>query len=156
MACKERLYITTPYFIPNETIIDALKHMALSGVDVRLLVPGKSDSRIVNAASCSNYEDLLDAGVRIYRYQKGFVHAKAIVADNTLSVIGSANMDVRSFDFNFEINALVFDNSINNQLCAAFMEDIKHSVQLDAEKWNNRSRWYKFGDAIARLLSPLL
>ncbi|MDR1054638.1 MAG: cardiolipin synthase [Prevotellaceae bacterium] len=156
MACKERLYITTPYFIPNDTIIDAIKHVALSGIDVRLLVPGKSDSLIVNAASCSNYGDLLEAGVRVYRYQKGFVHAKTIVADNTLSVIGSANMDMRSFDFNFEINALVFDEAINSQLCEVFMEDIGHSIQLDSKKWNNRSRWRKFCEAMARLLSPLL
>lgn len=155
-SCRERLYITTPYFIPNDTIIDALKHAALSGVDVRLLVPGKSDSRIVNAASCSNYGDLLKAGVRVYRYQKGFVHAKTIVADDTLSVIGSANMDMRSFDFNFEVNALVFDKKINAELCDAFMNDLEYSIQLDSDKWNNRSRWCKFGDATARLLSPLL
>lgn len=156
MACKQRLYITTPYFIPNDTIINAIKHAALSGVDVRLLVPYKADSVIVNAASSSNYTKLLAAGVRIYRYKKGFVHAKTLIADDTLSVIGSANMDMRSFDLNFEVNALIFSTNINQQLYNAFINDIANSEELDQCKWHNRSRWRKLGEGTARLLSPLL
>lgn len=153
---RKRLYMTTPYFIPNETIVDAIKYAALGGVDVRLLVPGVSDSVFVNAASCSYYEELLQAGVRIYRYQKGFVHAKTIVSDFNLSVIGTANMDIRSYDLMFEVNALVFNESMNEQLCSVFFNDLKDSIEITYESWKERNRWKKFGELCARLLSPLL
>lgn len=156
MSSKERLYLTTPYLIPSETIVNALKYSALSGVDVRLLVPYKSDSIIVNAASCAYYEELLAAGVRIYRYTKGFVHAKTIVSDNNLSVVGSANIDMRSFDLNFEISALLYSKTTNQQLSDAFMEDIKNSIELDYKEWKNRNKFIKFGNSIAKLVSPLL
>lgn len=156
MSSKKRLYITTPYFIPSESIVDAIVYAALSGVDVRMLVPGISDSKIVNGASLSYYGRLLKAGVKIYRYQKGFVHAKTIVSDDTLSVVGSANMDIRSFDLNFEINALVFSHEINNELCTNFMEDIKDSVELNEKEWMKRSWLKQFGNSVARLISPLL
>ncbi len=153
---ERRLYITTPYFIPNETIVDALKYAALSGVDVRLLVPGISDSVFVNAASCSYYEELLQCGIRIYRYQKGFVHAKTIVSDEALSVVGTANMDIRSFDLMFEVNALVYNKEFNQQLTDAFFKDLEDSTELQLEEWEDRSRWKKFCENCARLLSPLL
>lgn len=156
MASKKRLYITTPYFIPNDAIVDAIVYAALSGVDVRLLVPGISDSLIVNAASCSYYTQLLKAGVKVYRYQKGFVHAKTIVSDDTLSFVGSANMDIRSFDLNFEINALVFSRIINKQLCDNFIKDIGDSKELNEKDWLKRSWLKQFGSAVARLISPLL
>ena len=108
---KEEILITTPYLIPGDNIIDALRIAASSGLTVKLLVPGKSDSRIVNAASKDNYNDLLQSGVEIYLYQKGFIHAKTLVADGKLSIIGTANMDYRSFGLNFEVNA------INNGTC---------------------------------------
>ncbi len=153
---RKRLFITTPYFIPNETIVDALKFSALSGVDVRLLVPGISDSTFVNAASCSYYEELLSSGVRIYRYQKGFVHAKTIVSDDTLSVIGTANMDIRSFDIMFEVNALIYSKSLNEELGNAFFHDIENSSEINGYAWSQRNRMKKFGEKCARLLSPLL
>jgi cardiolipin synthase len=153
---KNRVYITTPYFIPNGTIMNAIKFAALKGVDVRLLVPGISDSRFVNAASCSNYRELLDVGVRIYRYQKGFVHSKTMVVDDNLSIIGSANMDIRSYDLDFEINASVFDKKLNKELADVFMDDISESIELDLMIWKRRSRLVKLGERIARLLSPLL
>ncbi|MDR0660013.1 MAG: phospholipase D-like domain-containing protein [Prevotellaceae bacterium] len=145
-----------PYFIPNESIVDAIVYAALSGVDMRMLVPGISDSRIVNAASSSYYGRLLKAGVKIYRYRKGFVHAKTIVSDDALAVVGSANMDIRSFDLNFEINALVFSKEINSQLCENFMKDIEGSEELNEKKWLQRGWLKQFGNAIARLISPLL
>ncbi len=156
MSSKKQLYMTTPYMIPNETIVNAIKCTALSGVDVRLLVPFESDSLIVNAASCSYYEELLAVGVRIYRYTKGFVHAKTIISDDNLSVIGSANLDIRSFDLNFEISALVYSKKINQELHNAFMNDIKGSIELNYEQWKNRNKWTKFGNSVAKLISPLL
>lgn len=153
---QKRLYITTPYFIPNETIVDSIKYTALSGVDVRILVPGISDSRVVNAASCSYYRELLDAGARIYRYQKGFVHAKTIVSDDNLAVIGTANMDIRSFDIMFEVNANVYSEEMNRQLAETFFKDLEDSKEIVLEEWKKRSKLTKFGEYCARLISPLL
>ena len=153
---KERLYITTPYFIPNDTIVDAIKYSALSGVDVRLLVPGISDSRVVNAASKAYYRELLEAGVRIYCYQKGFVHAKTIVSDDKLCVIGTANMDIRSFDIMFESNANIFSEDMNRQLCEVFFKDLEDSNEILLEEWKKRPKLVKFGGYCARLGSPLL
>lgn len=153
---KKYVYITTPYFIPNESLLNALKEAALSKVDVRLLVPGRSDSLFVNMASHSYYEDLLEAGVRIYFYQKGFVHAKTLVSDYTLSMVGSANMDIRSFDLNFELNAVVYDSEVHGQLRDVFLEDISHSTELQYESWSQRGRIKKFGESICRLFSSVL
>ncbi len=155
-AANSRIFVTTPYFIPNETIMNAMKTAALKGIDVRLLVPGISDSRLVNAASCSNYQELLEVGVRIYRYNKGFVHAKTMVVDDNLSIIGTANMDIRSYDLNFEINAMVFDRQLNSELAAAFMNDLQGSQELNLEEWKSRRKWIQFGETLARLVSPLL
>ncbi len=155
-AARERLYITTPYFIPNESVMNALKLASLKGVDVRLMVPGKSDSFLVNAAACSNYGELLEVGIKIYRYNKGFVHAKTMVVDDNVSIIGTANMDIRSYELNFEINAMVFDYAINTQLADAFLYDLSHCSELDSAQWSRRSRWIKFGETLARLVSPLL
>ncbi|MGM5630721.1 cardiolipin synthase [Apibacter raozihei] len=155
-ASQKRLYLTTPYLIPNETIVNALKFAALSGVDVRLLVPYNSDSMVVNAASCSYYLELLAAGVRIFRYTKGFVHAKTIVSDDNLSIVGSANIDMRSFDLNFEISALVYSRKINEELCNAFMEDLANSTEISYAEWNQRNKLVKFGNSMAKLISPLL
>jgi cardiolipin synthase len=106
MAEKDIL-ITTPYFIPGESLLDAMVVAALSGVKVKLLVPGVSDSKMVAAAARSYYAELMEAGVEIYQYQKGFIHAKTMVSDGQLSVIGTANMDNRSFELNFEVNCVI-------------------------------------------------
>ncbi|MDR1876959.1 MAG: cardiolipin synthase [Flavobacteriaceae bacterium] len=156
MSSRKRLYLTTPYLVPNETIVNALKYTALSGVDVRILVPLESDSLVVNAASCAYYKELLAVGVRIYRYTKGFVHAKTIISDDSLSVVGSANLDIRSFDLNFEISALVYSRSINQELYDAFMDDIENSIEITYEEWKKRSKIIQLGNSLARLISPLL
>jgi cardiolipin synthase len=153
---RDYLYITTPYFIPNESILNALKQAALSKVDVRLLVPGISDSRLVNAAAQSYYEELLEVGVRIYLYKKGFTHSKIVIADNSLSMVGTANMDIRSFDLNFEVNAVVFDVDIHQQLKNAFMADLEDSVEINLDKWRNRPRTRKMIESGCRLASALL
>ena len=136
-ASKEIL-ITTPYFIPGDSILDALIVSALGGVSVKLLVPGVSDSRLVNAAAHSYYDDLLKAGVEIYRYKKGFVHAKTLVADRKLAIVGTANMDHRSFDLNFEVNAIVYDEPLANELTTLFYKDLADAEKLDAAAWLRR------------------
>lgn len=153
---RERVYITSPYFIPNNSIYDALKKAALSGKDVRLLVPGISDSYFVNAASESYYEELLTCGVKIYRYEKGFIHAKTIVADDNLAIISTANMDFRSFEFNFEIGAVIYGERVCNELTEVFLNDLKDSSQITLHDWEQRSHWTVVKSKVARLLSPLL
>ncbi len=153
---EREILITTPYFIPNDSLLDALLIAALSGVSVKLLVPGKSDSRLVNAAAYSYYPDLLDAGVEIYRYQKGFVHAKTLVADGRLAAVGTANLDNRSFDMNFEVVAFVYDTALAGQLTRAFYQDVQDAERIEPQQWKGRSRLRQFGEKAARLVSPLL
>ncbi|ACU03655.1 cardiolipin synthase [Pedobacter heparinus] len=152
----EEILITSPYFIPGESLLDALTIASLSGITVKLLVPGKSDSVLVNAAARSYYNDLLNAGVEIYQYQKGFVHAKTMVTDKKIAIVGTANMDFRSFDLNFEVNAIVYDIEIASELTAAFYEDLKDARKIDPEQWADRPFYKQLIEKAARLLSPLL
>jgi cardiolipin synthase len=153
---QEKLYITNPYFIPNETILDALKQAAISGVDVRVMLPKKSDSAIVGAASKFYFRELLDAGVKIYLYRKGFVHAKTVVADTQLSVVGTANMDIRSFDLNFEIMSVIYESDFATQLEKVFLNDLNECDQLNYEQWIKQSTIKKLTYATARLISAVL
>ncbi|MGO3183040.1 MAG: cardiolipin synthase [Aequorivita sp.] len=153
---KEEILITTPYFIPGESIIEGLVIAASSGTEVKLLVPGISDSLLVNYAARSYYSRLLNAGAKIYRYQKGFVHAKTMVVDKQLTMVGTANMDLRSFDLNFEVNALVFDEAIAQELRLAFYEDLKDAPIIDVDKWNSRSKFTQLLEKLAGLFSPLM
>ena len=155
-SAKKELLITTPYFIPGEGMMDALIVAAYSGVRVRLLVPGISDSFFVNTASNSYYGDLLKAGVEIYRYQKGFVHAKTLVCDRSVSIVGTANMDHRSFDLNFEVNAVVYDQEIALQLAQAFENDLRNAERIDPVQWENRPMLTKIFEKTCRLVSPIL
>ncbi len=153
---KEEILITTPYFIPGDSIMDALRVAALSGLKVKLLVPGICDSKIVNAASRSNYRELLEAGVEIFLYRKGFVHAKTMVTDGKLFIVGTANMDYRSFDLNFEVNAIVYDREMSWKMREIFFTDLEHAEKIDKDKWLNR-KWYTlFPEKIWRLFSPVL
>src|SRR6056297_2231952 len=153
---KKECFITTPYFIPSQGIITALKQAALSGIDVRLLVPAKSDSWLLNSASNTYYFELLASGVKIFRYKKGFVHAKTLVIDNNLSIIGSANMDYRSFDYNFEVNAIIYDKDFHTLMKKQFLKDLEDSEQITLEEWESRPVRIKLKESIVRLLSPIL
>ncbi len=153
---QEEILITTPYFIPEQSIMDAILVAALGGVSVRLLVPERSDSKLVELAACSYYDDLLSAGVKLFFYRKGFVHAKTLVVDRKLAIIGTANMDFRSFDLNFEVNAIIYDSGLARSLADVFETDIKDAVQVEKSAWSKRSAPRKFLEKIARLVSPLL
>ncbi|WP_257659088.1 cardiolipin synthase [Parapedobacter lycopersici] len=155
LATRE-LLITTPYFIPGESMLDALMIAALGGVRVKLLVPGHSDSVVVNAAARSYYDDLLHAGVEIYRYQKGFVHAKTMVVDRKIAIVGTANMDQRSFDLNFEVNAVVYDVAIAQELGDVFDQDLLQASPIDPQVWEQRPLYKQLLEKTARLISPLL
>jgi cardiolipin synthase len=151
-----QILISTPYFIPGEGLIEALVIASLSGISVKLLVPDKSDSLLVNAAARSYYKYLLEKGVEIYLYKKGFLHAKTLVADGKIAIVGTANMDFRSFELNFEVNAIVYDTEIAQQLSAVFFEDLKDAEKIDLVAWESRPTYKKLIDKTARLVSPLL
>lgn len=153
---KKEILITSPYFIPGESLLDALIIASLSGISVKLLVPGISDSTLVNTAAKSYYNDLLAAGVEIYLYQKGFVHSKTMVTDEKIAIVGTANMDYRSFDLNFEVNAIVYDSEIAVQLRDAFYEDIQHAEKIDFDTWSTRPKMRQLIEKITRLMSPML
>jgi cardiolipin synthase len=153
---KKKVFLTTPYFIPSNSIIDALKKAALAGKEVRLLVPEKGDSVMVALAAQSYYRELLDAGVHIHLYKKGFVHAKTMVVDDHFSIVGTANMDFRSFELNFEMAAMIYGKSFCTELTNTFMEDLKESSEIDPAWWKNRGKWVNFKEGVCRLFSPLL
>ncbi len=157
MATAEKsLYVTSPYFVPNESILTALKTAALSGVDVKLILPAKPDHKIVFWASMSYVEELLDSGVEVYLYQKGFIHSKVMMIDGVVSTVGSANMDQRSFELNFEVNAFIYDEETTQRLEKDFFADLKHCQLLDPETFKERPLTSRFLESGARLLSPLL
>ncbi|CAM4347659.1 cardiolipin synthase [Pedobacter westerhofensis] len=153
---EEEILITTPYFIPGESLLDAMVVAALSGVKVVLLVPDKSDSTMVAAAARSYYGELLNAGVEIYQYEKGFIHAKTMVSDQQLSVIGTANMDNRSFELNFEVNAVIYDTDTAEEMTRIFHQDLKDSRKIDPVEWEKRPLYKQLPEKLARLLSPML
>lgn len=153
---QQEVLITTPYFIPNPALIKALKIAVLRGVQVRLLVPDQSDNKVVNAAAQSFYYEMLLAGVEVYQYTAGFIHAKTMVIDGFLSVMGTANFDERSFELNFEVNVLIYDESFAQQLVDSFKRDVEQAKQLSTETWEKRSVLKIFVEKVARLISPIL
>lgn len=155
-TAEDYIYITTPYFIPNDEIVTALQLAARSNIKVKLIVPQTSDSWIAQYATNSYIELLLEAGVEVYHYTKGFVHAKTMVVDGVFSTVGTANMDYRSFNINFEVNALIYSREFSNQMIDLFNEDLKDSEKLEFKSWLNRSKRTKIIEAVARLMAPLL
>ncbi len=155
-SAKRTIFIQTPYFIPDASLLDALRIAALSGVDVRLMIPNKPDHPFVYWATYSYVGELLKAGARMYIYQNGFIHAKTIAVDGEISSVGTANIDVRSFRLNFEVNAFIYDEELTRQLERIFIEDMEKSYELTVENYHERSMWIRFKESISRLLSPIL
>lgn len=153
---KEKLYIETPYFIPDDAILEALRVSALGGTDVRIMIPNKPDHPFVYWASLSYIGELLNAGVRCYAYERGFLHSKVVIMDDEVSSVGTANMDIRSFDLNFEVNAFLYDKETNFRLSDNFIKDIKYCREITLEDYNNRSSLVKVKESFSRLLSPIL
>lgn len=157
IASAERsVWIASPYFIPDEDIFSALKVAALSGIDVRLLVPNRPDKRIVFHASRSYFPELLEAGVKVYEYERGFMHSKIIIVDNELASIGTSNMDMRSFHLNFEVNAFLFRTKSTDKLVAEYLNDVEHATQLELQTFQKRHFGLRLLESTSRLLSPLL
>jgi len=150
------VYIQTPYFAPDDSVFEALKIAALSGIDVRIIIPGKPDHMFVYWASLSYLGELLEAGVKCYQYEDGFIHSKLVLVDGFMTAVGTANMDMRSFKLNFEINAFVYDSTITKAFEERFFEDLKSCVEIDDKWYSNRSTVTKIKESVSRLLSPLL
>lgn len=155
-TATESVYIQTPYFIPDQSITDALRIAAQSGVDVRLMIPAVPDHMFVYWASHSYVEELLDSGVRAYTYDNGFLHAKTIVIDGAVASVGSANWDIRSFRLNFETNALMYDEHVAGELKQAYLNDLSVCTELTPEWYASRSRYFKARSSFSRLFSAVL
>jgi cardiolipin synthase len=153
---RKEILITTPYFLPNESILNALKITAKSGVRIKIIIPKRPDIRTAFYASQTYLKSLLQSGVEIYYYTKGMMHAKTMIVDNYLSSVGSANMDHRSFNLNAEVNAFIIDDKIANELSAQFNKDLEFSYKLQIEELNNRKWYVKIISSIARLIAPVL
>lgn len=155
--CKAQkyVYISTPYLLPDNAILTALRVAALSGVDVRLLIPVRGDNMVVAWASYAYVDTLMESGVKIYLYKKGFNHSKFIVIDDELCTIGSANLDYRSFEDDFEVQALIYDNATTCRLRDHFLQDLEDASLVTPENWEERSRVSKIMEPIAKLLAPL-
>lgn len=153
---KHSIYIQTPYFIPDNSVHEVLKIAALSGIEVHIMIPCKPDHPFVYRATEYFAKDIIEYGAHVYIYEDGFFHSKVLIVDNEVASIGSANMDVRSFKLNFEINAFIYDSTIAEELLANFNQDLSKSMQVDAEYFQNQSRWRKFKQYFSRLLSPIL
>ncbi|MGG2090078.1 cardiolipin synthase [Priestia aryabhattai] len=155
-SAKESIWIASPYFIPDEDIFTSLKVAALSGIDVRLLVPQKPDKKIVFHASRSYFPELLEAGVKIYEYKKGFMHSKIVIVDREIASIGTANMDMRSFHLNFEVNAFLYRTASTQKLVYEYMQDLEETSELHFKDFEKRPFIQRLFESTARLLSPLL
>jgi cardiolipin synthase len=155
-GAKNKVYIASPYLMPPLEIIYALKTAALSNVDVRILMPEKSDSIIPHWSSFSYIEELLEAGVRVFFYQNGFIHSKYIIVDEVFSTVGTTNLDFRSLETNFEVNAFIYDEKFTAELEKQFKADLQKSRELKLDEWRQRKWHFKLRESLAHLVSPLM
>lgn len=153
---KKSVYIQTPYLVLDEPMKEALKIAALSGIDVRIMVPGEPDHFFMAWILSANMGELMEYGVKIYKYKKGFIHSKTIVADGKVASIGTANLDIRSFQLNFEINAIIFNCDFASKQEEIFNKDIEDSKLVTLEEYNNRGRAIRIKEALIRLIAPIL
>lgn len=153
---RKCVYILTPYFIPTEGLVQALQLAALSKVDVRLIVPQRSDSDMLRWASNSYIMDCLRAGIKVYFYQKGMLHSKAIIVDDDFCTVGSTNFDFRSFEHNFEANMLIYSPEFNARLKAMFFRDMRDSRRVTSAEWRSRPLPRRMLESFMRLFSPIL
>ncbi len=155
-GARRRLWVTNAYFAPRPPAVEILGRAVDRGVDVRLLLPGKTDVPLVRHAGHGFFQALLDRGVRIFEYRAAILHAKSLVADGEASVVGSTNLDFRSFHFNAECNLVMFDRGVGARLEQVFEADLGQAEEIDAAAWRRRGVGHRIGDRLARMLSPLL
>ncbi|WP_404821251.1 cardiolipin synthase [Lactiplantibacillus carotarum] len=155
-TAQHRLWIQSPYLIPDDSVLDAIRIAAMSGVDVRIMVPDKPDHAFVYRATQYYAHELAESGVKIYYYNNGFIHAKTMVIDGQVASVGSANMDFRSFKLNFEVNAFLYDTDLAKELETVFLRDQDLSSLITVQDFENQPFWLKFKQTFSRLLSPIL
>ncbi len=155
-SAKKSIFIQTPYFVPTDPLLKALQAAALARVDVRIMLPRKSDSKLLNYASFSYINQCLKAGIKVYLYEPGMLHAKAMIIDDDLVTAGSTNFDFRSFEHNFEANLFVYGTDVNRRMRDIFFHDLALSSKLTRQRWNKRPLIQKFAESILRLLAPIL
>lgn len=153
---KKEIYVQTPYFIPDESVLDALKIAIRSGVKVHIMIPNRPDHIFVYRATEYYVKQLQEIGANVYIYQKGFLHAKVISIDSRIACVGTANFDIRSFALNFEVSAFLYDNKLAQQIEAQFLVDVMDATVATADYFKQQSRWKKFKQAFSRLFSPVL
>lgn len=155
-AARETIWITNAYFAPGRAAVGILSRAASRGLDVRLLLPGKTDVPLVRHAGHGWYSRLLRRGVRIFEYGRALLHAKTMVADRYACVVGSSNLDFRSFQFNAECNVIVLDEGVGDTLARAFEGDLADSREVTRAEWRRRGNWHRIGDRAAGMFTPLL
>jgi cardiolipin synthase len=154
-SASSRLWISSPYFVPDATVLTALQLAALRGVEVRVLLPARTDHLLPLLSSYSYYESLASTGIELWRYQEGFLHQKALLVDDRLAAVGSINVDYRSFHLNFELVVMVMDKGFVGEMDAMMKEDFARSIRVDLEEFHKRPWWFKTAVRLARLLSPV-
>ena len=155
-SARERVWITSPYFVPDEVMVRALQAAAIRGVDVRIILPGKADHRIVELASFTYYPRMIECGVKLFRYQKKFLHQKVILIDDQLAGVGTVNLDNRSLYLNFEASALIADQSFVNQIVSMLEADLEESDLVCREQFEEKPIYFRVAARVAALASPLL
>ena len=153
---KKSIFIQTPYFIPPEPMTEALQAAAIRGVDVRIMISKRSDVPLVQMASRSFIKRILQAGVKVYLYEKGFLHSKLMMFDDSLTLLGSVNFDSRSFEHNFEVEAFAYDEALASQAKEIFVEDQRYSQSVSLKEWMKRPKIKRFLESLVRLFAPLL
>lgn len=155
-AARDRLWIASPYFVPDQGIVTALQLAAMRGVDVRIMIPGLADKWLVKRAAMAYVADVAASGVRMYEYDKGFLHQKVAIIDDQVSVIGTANFDNRSFRLNFEISVVTIDEAFQQQVAGMLQDDFENCTLLDPAELANRSLFFHASSRVARLFAPVL
>jgi len=155
-AAEKRIWLTAPYFVPDEAVMKALELAALRGIDVRIITTGKPDSLPVYMAAFHYIDQLRDLGIRFYAYQPGFLHEKVMLVDDEISTVGTPNFDNRSFRLNFEVTALIADKQFASEMEAMFEKDFAHSVPIDPHDLDKKPAWWRFGVKLSRLAAPVL
>ena len=156
VSARRRVYIQTPYFLPNDSLLKALQTAALAHVDVRVMLPERSDSAMLSLASASYLAECLRAGVKFYFYKAGMLHSKMLIIDDDLSSVGSTNFDFRSFECNFEANIFIHSKEFTSKLIEIFKDDLTRCERVKPTRWRHRPTSQKIGESVLRLLSPIL
>lgn len=155
-GAKKRIFLATPYFLPSSALLSCLQAAALAGIDVRIMMPEHSDSKMLTKASSSYITQCLQSGIKVYLFSAGMLHSKMLLVDDVMTSIGSANFDFRSFEHNFEANLFIYSEAMNRQVAEQFISDQKLSVRVDSEQWSKRSITEKAVESLARLFAPIL